>query len=191
MLQDQVYLSRLQDYYSQHRILPSYAAIGKLVGLTSKSSVSAMVARLRLEGYLQQTPDRRLKPTDKFFGRPLASSYVHAGLPNLADDDPPEVVTIDRYLIEKPSQTVLIRVKGDSMVDAGIREGDLVTVERRQNANIGDIVIAALNNEFTIKYLDKENGRVVLKPANSAYPIIYPNETLEIFGVVVGLIRKY
>jgi repressor LexA len=191
MANDQLYLGQLQDYYARHGVLPSYARIGKLVGLSSKSSVAALVARLSLEGHFKKTPDNRLKPTDKFFGRPLASASVRAGLASPVDDSPPEVLTIDRYLIEKPSQTVLIRVRGDSMVDAGIREGDLVTVECRKNANLGDIVVASIDNEFTIKYLDKVNGRVVLKPANSAYPIIYPNGTLEIFGVVMGLIRKY
>jgi repressor LexA len=191
MSNDPQYLGRLQDYYARHRVLPSYSAIGKLIGLTSKSSVAALVARLRLEGYLKQTPDKRLKPTDKFFGRALASASVRAGLPSPADDSPLEVITIDRYLVEKPSQTVLVRVKGDSMIDAGIREGDLVTVERRTTANAGDIVIAIVDNDFTLKYLAQESGKFVLKPANPAYPVIRPKGNLEIFGVVVGLVRKY
>ena len=126
MANDRPYLERLQDYYSRHHAFPSYSSIGSLLGLRSKSSVAALVARLKLGGYIESTPDRRIAPTRRFFQRPLAESPVHAGLPNPIDDAPADALTIDDYLIERPSQTVLVRVKGDSMVDAGIFEGDLV-----------------------------------------------------------------
>jgi repressor LexA len=100
-------------------------------------------------------------------------------------------LTIDEYLIDHPSRTVLVRVKGDSMIDAGIQEGDIVVVERRPSANAGDMVIAIVDNEFTLKHLEKDKGEYVLKPANPAYPIIRPKGQLEIFGVVVGMVRKY
>jgi repressor LexA len=74
MSNDRSYLELLQDYYAQHRALPSYASIGHLLGLKSKSSVAAMVARLKLAGYLDSTPDKRLAPTGRFFARPLAES---------------------------------------------------------------------------------------------------------------------
>ena len=77
---------RLQDYYARHRALPSYASIGQLLGLKSKSSVAAMVARLKLAGFIDSTPDKRLAPTRRFFARPLAESPVHAGMPNPIDD---------------------------------------------------------------------------------------------------------
>jgi len=107
---DRSYLALLQDYYAEHRALPSYASIGELLGLKSKSSVAAMVARLKLAGYLDSTPDRRLAPTARFFARPLAVSPVQAGLPNPIEDTHADALTIDDYLIERPSQTVLIRV---------------------------------------------------------------------------------
>ena len=84
-----------------------------------------------------------------------------------------------------------LRVKGDSMIDAGIHEGDIAVVEKRNLANIGDIVVAIVDNEFTLKTLDKERGQYILRPANPAFPVIRPQGTLEIFGVLVGLIRKY
>src|SRR6185312_5052815 len=130
------------------------------------SSVAALVARLKLAGYLEATPDRRLAPTKRFFARPLASVPVRAGLPEAVEDDDPDAVTIDDYLIERPSQTVLVRVRGDSMMDAGIFEGDLVVVEKRPAAQKGDIVVAIVDNQFTLKRLDIENGRFVLKPEN-------------------------
>ena len=191
MANDRSYLSLLQDYYAEHRALPSYASIGGLLGLRSKSSVAALVARLKLAGFVESTPDRRLAPTRRFFERPIADTAVQAGMPNAIDDSPGDALTIDDYLIEHPSQTVLVRVKGDSMIDAGILEGDLVVVEKRNSAKRGDIVVAVVDNQFTLKRLDLERGKFVLKAENKAYPVIRPEGTLEIFGVMVGLVRKY
>lgn len=190
MSNDRSYLTSLQDYYARHRALPSYASIGGLLGLRSKSSVAALVARLKLAGFLESTPDRRLAPTRRFFERPLAEAPVHAGLPNPVEDTPTDALTIDDYLIERPSQTVLVRVKGDSMQEAGILDGDLAVVEKRNTARRGEIVIAIVDNQFTLKRLDTERGRFILRPENKAYPIIRPEGALEIFGVMVGLVRK-
>jgi repressor LexA len=190
MSNDRSYLASLQDYYARHHALPSYASIGGLLGLRSKSSVAALVARLKLQGFLESTPDRRLAPTPRFFQRPLADSPVHAGLPNPIEDAPSDVLTLDNYLIERPSQTVLVRVKGDSMQDAGILDGDLAVVEKRTTARKGEIVVAIVDNQFTLKRLDLERGRFVLRPENKAYPVIRPDGALEIFGVMVGLARK-
>lgn len=85
----------------------------------------------------------------------------------------------------------MIKVKGDSMIDAGIHQGDVVIVEKRASAVAGDIVVAVLDNEFTLKRLGLERGRPVLLPENKAYPVIRPKGDAEIFGVVVGLFRKY
>ena len=190
MSNDRSYLSTLQDYYSRHRALPSYASIGGMLGLRSKSSVAALVARLKLAGFLESTPDRRLAPTRRFFARPLADSPVRAGLPEAVEDVDAEALTIDDYLIERPSSTVLIRVKGDSMMDAGIFDGDLVVVEKRPSAHKGDIVVAIVDNQFTLKRLDLEAGKFILRAENKAYAPIRPEGDLEIFGVMVGLVRK-
>jgi len=190
MSNDRSYLTSLQDYYARHRALPSYASIGSLLGLKSKSSVAAMVARLKLAGFLDSTPDRRLAPTKRFFARALAEVPVRAGLPEQVDDSNSDALTIDDYLIERPSQTVLIRVKGDSMMDAGIFDGDLVVVEKRPSAKKGDIVVAIVDNQFTLKRLDVEDGKFVLRAENKAYAVIRPEGSLEIFGIMVGLVRK-
>jgi repressor LexA len=190
MADDGQYLGKLQDYYARHRVLPSYASIGSLVGLNSKASVADMVLRLKAERFLESSPDRRLKPGKRFFERLLGES-VRAGLPSAAGQSAPETLSIDEFLVEHPSRTILITVKGDSMIDAGIHAGDVVVVEKRVAANVGDIVVAILDNEFTLKRLDRERGRLVLKPENKAYPVIRPKGDAEIFGVVVGLCRKY
>jgi SOS-response transcriptional repressor LexA len=187
---EQAYLDKLQDYYAEHKVIPSYSVLATLWGLSAKSWVGECVTRMKDAGYLDVTPDKQLKPGARFFERRLANSPVQAGLPNPALDDGYDLITIDDYLVRSPSKTTLVRVRGDSMIDAGIFEGDLIVVEQQPNANIGDIVVAIVDNEFTVKYLDRERGQFVLKPANMAYPVIRPKGQLEIFGVMAGLVRK-
>ena len=112
MARDRQYLEKLQDYYARHRVLPSYARIGTLVGLSSKASVAEMVLRLKGEGFLESSPDRRLKPGKRFFERPLAES-VRAGQPSPAEESSPERISIDEHLVTNPSRTILVTVKGD------------------------------------------------------------------------------
>ena len=191
MNNDLKYLAALQDYFAMHRILPSYSHIAQMLGFKSKNAVTALVARLKLQDYLDSAPDGRLKPGKRFFERILAESTEQAGFPSTATSDRHDTLTIDEYLVERPSETVLITVKGDSMIDAGIVPGDVVIVEKRQVANIGDIVVAIVDNEFTLKTLGREKSQFVLLPANKAYPVIRPKGQLDIFGVVVGQFRKY
>jgi len=190
MENDASYLAKLQDYYADHSVLPPYSTIMVLLGFKSKSPVAALIARLKLLGYLESTPEKRLKPGRRFFERPIFDS-VRAGAPSPAEDTSYDTLTIDQYLISHPSSTVLVTVKGDSMIDAGIMPGDTVIVEKRGPASVGDMVIAIVDNEFTLKTLGKEKGKFVLIPANPAYPIIRPQSDLEIFGIVVGQFRKY
>lgn len=187
---DDQHLSSLRDYYADHGVIPAYSTLMQLVGFRSKSPVAALVNRLKVAGYLESTPDKRLRPGKRFFERPIYDS-VRAGAPSPAADVQHDALTIDEYLVTHPSQTVLVTVKGDSMNGAGIHAGDIVVVEKRATARVGDIVIAIVENEFTLKYLDKEKDKYVLRPANLAYPVIRPRGDLEIFGVVVGMFRKY
>ena len=184
------YLEKLQDYYAEHKVIPSYSVLATLWGISAKSWVSECVKRFEEGGYLDWTPDRQLKPGARFFERRLADSTVQAGLPNSAISDGYDLITIDDWLVKIPSKTALVRVKGDSMIEAGIHEGDLLVVEVQPNANVGDIVVAIVDNEFTVKYLEREKDGFVLKPANKAYPVIRPRGRLEIFGVMAGLARR-
>ena len=187
---DPSYLEKLQDYYAEHKVIPSYSVLASLWGISAKSWVSECVRRYEEAGYLDWTPDKQLKPGVRFFERRLANDTVQAGLPNPALSDGYDLVTIDDYLVRVPSKTSLVRVKGDSMIDAGIHEGDLIVVEQQPNANVGDIVVAIVDDAFTVKYLDRGKGGFVLKPANKAYPVIRPRGRLEIFGVMAGLVRR-
>ena len=122
---------------------------------------------------------------------PMYSQKVPAGFPSPATDYVEARLSADDYLVKNPIATYFVRVKGDSMMDAGIVQDDVVIVEKKQLANIGDIVVAIVDGEFTLKTLGRESGQFVLYPANKAYPTIRPQGRLEIFGVVVGQFRKY
>ena len=95
---DSTYLARLQDYYAEAGVLPPYSTIMGIVGLKSKSPVAALVARLKLQGYLESTPEKRLKPGRRVFEPPIFDS-VRAGFPSPAGDANHDMLTIDEYLV--------------------------------------------------------------------------------------------
>ena len=188
---DHDHLATLQGYYAAHRVLPAYSRLMALMGLASKSAVKKVLERLEEAGMLERTPEGDWAPTQRFFERAIALSPVPAGAPVSADDAGADTLTIDRLLIERPAETVLIRVKGDSMIGEGIHDGDLAVVERRSRANPGDIVVAVVDDEFTLKTLARDSHGYHLLPANPDFQVIRPKGKLEIFGVLVGLVRKY
>jgi repressor LexA len=188
---DAEYLAKLQDYYADWKSIPSYAALCEVFGIASKSWVKAILDRLGEAGFLERTPDGMWIPTRQFFARPMADASVPAGMPVMVNDTQGEYYVIDEMLIDQPSKTTLVPVKGDSMIGAGIHDGDVAVVEKRNLANVGDIVVAIVDNEFTLKTLGKERGKFILCPENPAYPVIRPQGSLEIFGILVGIVRKY
>lgn len=191
MSKDIQYLAQLRDYYARHRVLPSFSSIARLVGLKTTSAVSAMVGRLKAAGYLDSTPDKRLQPGKRFFERECLDA-VRAGLPAPANEAPADAFTLDEHLIPIPSRTVMLTVKGDSMKDAGLMPGDTVLVLKGAPTKPGDIVVAVVDNEFTVKYLEADKkGEFFLKAGNVAYPPIRPRESLELYGKVIGSFRKY
>jgi repressor LexA len=187
---DAAYLARLQDYFARWRSLPAYEPLQAVLGLASRSAVAKVLHRLQAAGFVDRTPDGRWTPTGRFFDRPHAEFPVPAGLP-LATADSGDARSIDAWLVRHPSRTVLIPITGDSMIEAGIHPGDVAVVERDAPARPGDRVIAVIDNEFTLKTLAVEDGEAVLQPANPAYPVLRPGDRLQVFGVVVGLIRNY
>jgi repressor LexA len=200
---DSRHLALLQDYYARHRLIPSYAAISTLLGFSAKTAAAALVRRLEAAGYLQRTPDRRLTPMPRFFELPRSVATVRAGMPEPALDSSADMVSIDGLLVQQPSRTFFVPIKGDSMCDAGLLEGDTAVCEQGRAAKPGDIVVAQVDGELTIKTLilesskdssgktaAKQGTRLVLKPENKAYPILRP-DPLEIIGVVTGSFRSY
>lgn len=188
---DAEYLAKLQDYYAEWKSIPSYTKLCEVFGIASKSWVKAILNRLEKAAFIERTPDGVWIPTRQFFARPLAESSVQAGMPQSVTATQVDYFIIDELLIDTPSNTMLIPVKGDSMIEAGIHDGDIAVVEKRSLANVGDIVVAIVDSEFTLKTLNKEGSKFILCPANRAYPTIRPHGSLEIYGVLVGLVRKY
>lgn len=116
---------------------------------------------------------------------------VEAGFPGTAEEDVHEI-SLDDFLIPKREASYILKVKGDSMIEAGILEGDYIIVERGAVPKIGDIVIARLDGAFTMKYYRKDmQGKFYLEPANSEYPRLYPQHDLIIEAVVRSSVRKY
>jgi repressor LexA len=190
MDKDKTRLQILQDYYAMHRVIPTYRRIGAMIGMSSSNAVSQFIKRMRLQGYLEKTPDGRLAPTMRFFERMLVGR-TPAGFASPATDLLNDAISIDEYLVEHPSCTVLVEVQGDSMTDAGIHSGDILIVERKADPGFGKIVVAIVDNDFTIKYLRNGDRGSYLQAANRDYPDIYPETSLDIYGEVVGQFRKF
>jgi repressor LexA len=116
---------------------------------------------------------------------------VEAGFPGPAEEMELESVSLDSLLVRDREESFLLKVSGDSMIDAGILEGDLVIVERSRRPKNGDIVVAEVDGAWTIKYFRKEGGEVWLVPANAAYRPITPQQELRVAGVVTAAVRHY
>ncbi len=116
---------------------------------------------------------------------------IHAGFAAAAEEQAEELVKIDDYLVKDRANTFLLRVKGDSMINAGIQEGDLVIVERGKEPRVHDIVVGVLDGEYTLKRLRKDKGKFYLQAENDAYPDLYAMSDLQVAGVVRGVMRKY
>lgn len=188
---DHEHLAKLRDYYADARRIPSQQRIADLLGF-SKAAARKLLERLEGHGFLDRTPDDDAwVPATRFFERPLANASVPAGQPVLANDVAGEPFYVDQYLIHRPSSTALIPVRGESMIDAGIHDGDIAVVDRSRAGKVGDFVVAIIDNEFTLKELAAERGRFILKPHNKAFAVIRPRGSLEIYGVMVGLVRRY
>ncbi len=188
---DDRHLARLRDHYARHGALPSYAGIGEVVGFKAKNAAVKLAARLIHAGFLRSAPGGKLAPTARFFELPLFDSPVQAGAAVfIPGQEAAELVSIDSYLVEAPSKTVLLRVKGDSMRDAGVLDSDLAVVERSQSASAGEFIVAVVDGAFTLKELGYEGKQPILIPHNDNYSRIRPGCDLDIFGIVRGIVRK-
>jgi SOS regulatory protein LexA len=117
--------------------------------------------------------------------------YVEAGFPAGAEEELLDTMSLDEFLIDKAEATYILKVKGDSMIDAGIMPGDMVLVERGKRARVGDVVVALIDGEYTLKYYREKGGKPYLEAANEKYKPLYPKEELKLEAVVVALVRKY
>jgi len=187
MLKDR--LEKIKKFYFKNKRLPSYFEMLKLFDLSSKKSIYDLVNKLIKAGFLKKD-DRKLSPTSLFFSLPVLG-IVKAGFPILTDENK-EYLSLEEYLIEDPQSSFLLRVSGDSLIDIGVFEGDYVIIKKTKIANTGEIVLAEIDGEWTLKIFQHDRqGNPYLQPANPRYPPLYPQFKLTIFGVVQAVIRKF
>jgi repressor LexA len=187
----------LVDYVDRHGYPPTVREIGEAVGLASPSTVHAHLANLERAGLLRRDPTKpralelmgREQSTATLPKLPLLGQ-IAAGAPLLADENVEDSIAVPETL----RGDFLLRVKGDSMIEAGILDGDIVVVQRAQDARNGEIVVALAGDdesadEATVKTYYRERGRVRLQPENSALEPIYA-DYVQILGKVVGVFRE-
>jgi SOS regulatory protein LexA len=180
----------IAHFYRQKGRMPSFAEIGELIGLRSKNAVHKLVSRLQQNNVLSKDEKGRLIPGS--IAQPLrVLGTVEAGFPSPAEEELADTLSLDDLLIQNPAATFMLKVSGDSMSGAGILPGDMVIIDKGQEPKSGDIVIAEVDGEWTMKYLKKRGESVTLIPANPLYKPIRPKKELKIAGVVTAVVRKY
>ena len=189
-LNDLEYLTRLQDYYARYRCIPAYERLCSLWGMASRSAVGKVLERFRRQELVERTPDGDWIPSRNFFERFMAVQSVQAGTPAMDLQAGLTPTLLDDLLIDVPSNTILLTVRGDSMSGVNIFEGDVVIVERQDHAGPGEIVVALVDQELTVKTLAKDGDGWLLHPENPAFADIRPQGELKLVGVVTGLARR-
>ncbi|MFH0857254.1 MAG: LexA family transcriptional regulator [Candidatus Magasanikbacteria bacterium] len=181
---------RLIGFYKKFKRLPTYDEFAEVFNVVSKGSIHKYVQKFIEDGLLEKSEAGRLVPTTKLYGVRVLGS-VQAGFPTTAEEEDVGTLSLDEFLIDNPDATYMLSVAGDSMIDAGIVQGDMVVVDRAKDPKSGDIVVADVDGDWTLKYFVQRGGKVFLRAANKNYPDIHPQDELVIGGVVTSVIRKY
>ena len=190
-------LDFITDFLKQHQYSPSYREIGKHFGISSTATIHSHLQALKEKGFLtwdnnEQRSLEVVTPEENWsiaVELPLAG-LITAGEPIEAVEEK-ESISIPANLVRDPANTYVLQVKGDSMIEDGIFDGDHVVVEHNPSPEDGDVVVALLNNAYaTLKRFYREEGRIRLQPANSGMEPIYAQDPL-IQGVVKGVVRRF
>jgi repressor LexA len=186
------YRNEMAAFYRKNKRMPSFSELQALWGYKTKSAVNYKLEQMINAGLVRKDKTGRLLPykIEEEEGLKLLG-LVEAGFPSPAEEELLDVLSFDEYLTPNKESSYILKVKGDSMIDAGIREGDMVIVERRATYKVGQIVIASVDGEYTMKYYRKNGDKVYLEPANERYKPIYPKESFRIEAVVTAVVRKY
>lgn len=180
----------LKNFYIKRRRMPSYGELMTLLDFKSKNAITYWVDHWIVDGLVRRDSTGRLLPGPKLRALRLLGE-VRAGFPSPAEEENVDTISLDDWLISNREASFMLKVEGDSMKDAGINPGDFVILEKGRTPQPGDIVVAEVDHEWTMKYFDKKQGHVILRPANRNYPTITPQQELKIAGVVTSVIRKY
>ncbi len=182
------FLQNLQENYGT-LALPSFEQIKNDLNFKSKNSVKQYMEVLK-DKKLILSFNNNLYINKDIFGAKLVASYVKAGFAAVMEDKIEKRISMDEILEINSPSTFVFKVSGDSMTDAGILDGDYVVIKKTPEARINDIVLAVIDNEFTLKTYKKDSKGYYLKPENKAYPILRPKFSLSIFGVAIGITRR-
>ncbi len=183
-------VSGIREFFRKSGRMPSYSEIGDLTGLRSKNAVFKFIGKLQSLNILKKDKKGRLIPLG--LTNPVrVLGTVEAGFPSPAEEELVDTLSLDDLLIQNREATFLLKVSGDSMTGAGIMPGDMVIVDKGRTPKSGDIVIAQVDGEWTMKFLRKRGDNVTLVPANPKYQPIKPKNELKVAGVVTAVVRKY
>lgn len=196
-------LVAIRDWVVEHGYSPSTREIGEAVGLKSSSSVSKHLSALEDRGFLKRGPSVTRPMDVRVFltSAPSAGQVpedsisvpvvgdIAAGTPISAVEHVDDVLNLPRGLVGRGSNVFALRVRGDSMVDAAICDGDMVVIQQTHDAHSGQIVAAMIEEEATVKVYQRRNGHVYLEPRNPDYPVIDGDKAV-ILGIVVSVLRS-
>lgn len=204
----EIYSEKIYGFFTKNSRMPSYAEVCVLCDLKSKNTAHNLVKKLQALGYVGTDKTGKIIPAS--FAKSSSSKrlesrglhakesplillgLVEAGFPTPSEETLHENISLDDWVIDKKEASFMLRVKGDSMRDAGILDGDMVIVERTSSPRVGQIVVAEVDGSYTMKYLKKDSaGRMYLEAANSDFKSIYPKEDMRINAVVKAVVRKY
>ena len=184
-----IYQTKIESFYGDNKRMPTYSEMMKLFGFKSKNAVFRIVEKLMEAGLVAKDHLGRLIPSETF-GEIPKLGFVKAGIPSEVEEMT-DTINLDDFLIGNKSLTYMLEVDGDSMIDAHIEKGDHILVEKTNNAKDGDIVIAEVDGEFTLKYFRCFGAKVWLEPANKNFKPIYPTQSLNVIAKLKAVIRKY
>jgi len=177
-------------FFREKRRMPTYSEMLPLLGVRAKSAAEYWVKKLLDKGALEKDAKGFLKPARVSLGLPWVG-HIAAGFPSPAEEELRDTISFDEYLINNRSASFVLSVTGDSMIGEGIKEKDLVIVERGREPKNGDIILAEVDGRWTMKYFYKKGKKITLESANPKYPPITPQEELRIAGVITAVVRKY
>ncbi|MDT7786233.1 MAG: repressor LexA [Pseudonocardiales bacterium] len=195
-------LVAIRDWVVEHGYSPSTREIGDAVGLKSSSSVSKHLSALEDKGFLKRGASVTRPMDVRVFLHETAAAQlsddsisvpvvgdIAAGTPISAIEHVDDVLSLPRGLVGRGSNVFALRVRGDSMIDAAICDGDMVVIQQSQEAYSGQIVAAMIDEEATVKVYQRRNGHVFLEPRNPDYPVIDGDKAV-ILGIVVSVLRS-
>jgi len=180
----------IKDYFKTTNSMPTIREIMRYVGFRSTNSVYKQIKKLEEAGELYKKPNGRIAFLPEGSKGLSFAGGARAGFSSPVDETKVEMFSLDEFLIQKPKQTFLLTVSGDSMIGAGILDGDYVLVERGSPYKTGDLIVASTDTGYVIKYFIKKGDQTILRSANPIHKDVPFQEGWSVFGPVTAVFRK-